>query len=214
VFYLHFLGICRSKHGQRVTGGKIVYVRKSRRLPSKKSSLKRVHLLFDDDGNAVNADNEGRTLTQRVKSFLQEVKNDCTNQRTSNRPLLSDEPVADSLETVCSTDDQNVCSDDKTTNTAVVNSAQSRVSSVTSGAADAGSSCQGGTWTTAVSQSRDCCDAETEDNVIVSDSEAVVSTSCSVASVAASCDAELSKYWWQRYRLFSRFDSGIMIDRG
>lgn len=27
-------------------------------------------------------------------------------------------------------------------------------------------------------------------------------------------DPELSKYWWQRYRLFSRFDRGIRIDRG
>ena len=27
-------------------------------------------------------------------------------------------------------------------------------------------------------------------------------------------DPVLSKYWWQRYRLFSRFDQGIRIDRG
>lgn len=27
-------------------------------------------------------------------------------------------------------------------------------------------------------------------------------------------DPELSKYWAQRYRLFSRFDEGIQLDRG
>lgn len=27
-------------------------------------------------------------------------------------------------------------------------------------------------------------------------------------------DPELAKYWAQRYRLFSRFDEGIQLDRG
>jgi trimethylguanosine synthase len=29
-----------------------------------------------------------------------------------------------------------------------------------------------------------------------------------------SSDVELKKYWAQRYRLFSKFDDGIMLDRG
>lgn len=32
------------------------------------------------------------------------------------------------------------------------------------------------------------------------------------AEIAA--DPELAKYWAQRYRLFSRFDEGIKLDRG
>lgn len=32
------------------------------------------------------------------------------------------------------------------------------------------------------------------------------------AEIAA--DPDLTKYWAQRYRLFSRFDEGILLDRG
>jgi len=56
-------------------------------------------------------------------------------------------------------------------------------------------------------------DKDTEDDP-VSVNESVLSTDCYTANPVAINDPELSKYWWQRYRLFSRFDQGIMIDRG
>lgn len=33
-------------------------------------------------------------------------------------------------------------------------------------------------------------------------------------AVEMAADPELAKYWAQRYRLFSRFDEGIRLDRG
>jgi len=198
---LIFVVICRLKCGQRVTAGKILYVNKRQhgRSSSKMSHLKRVHLLFDDDGNAVNVSAEGCTTVQSVKSG----KNDGTVERTSN------ESVEDCLETVSSDVRQNLCG---TGNDVINNTAESCSSMLTVDATDECSTRQDNTQlTAAAAESGNCCDElvqETEDNMI-SDSDAMMSIRCLVAS-----DPDLSKYWWQRYRLFSRFDKGIMIDRG
>lgn len=208
--------MCRLTHGQRVTGGKILYVDKRRRgrSSSKKSHLKPVHLLFDDDGNAVNADGEGSTVTQRLKSFLQAVKNDYTDEGTSNEPLFSCDVVEDSLQTVCSDSERNSCSTDNIGNVEIVKTVESESRSTLSTAdtMDAFSSCLDDTLHTAAGQLEKCSEelsTESEHNADCG-SELAVNTSCCVASN----DPDISKYWWQRYRLFSRFDSGIMIDRG
>lgn len=182
---------CRVKLGQRVTGGKILYVNKRRhgRSSSKKSHVKRVHLLFDDDGNAVSAGTDGNTtVSEKVESF----------------PQADEEAFQDCLETVCSDDERNLH------NRNGVSEAVSSSGSFTSAVdiMDEYSSCQDETPATPAAQSGSC--DEPSKNHTACDSEPVVVSKC----VVTSDDPDLSKYWWQRYRLFSRFDQGIMIDRG
>jgi len=204
-------GVCRLERGQRVTGGKILYVNKRRRGQSstKNSRLKCVHLLFDEDDNAVDAKTEGSTVTERVKSFLEAVNKDCTDQSTSVAPLSSAEAAEDSLGVVCNNEEQISSSCDNISNAVLDNSAE-YCSSLTVDATDAVSTCQNNTEEDAVKSER-CCDEMDEET---GDSAVMVNSDCSVASVVASSDPDISKYWWQRYRLFSRFDRGIMIDRG
>jgi len=200
-----FGAVCRLKCGQRVTGGKILYVNKRRhgRSSSKKSRVKRIHLVFDDDGNAVDANTEGNA------ALLQANEND------NHVPAICD-AVDNCLETVCSDDDERKsCGSNKISNTAAINSVDSCSSLSTVDVVDACSSCQDDAMTTAAAaaaESENCCD-ETKDSVVCP-GETAMNGSCLVDSVTASDDPELSKYWWQRYRLFSRFDQGIMIDRG
>lgn len=217
-----FVVVCRSKCEQKVTGCKILYLnnRLHGQSSSKKSRLKRVHLLFDDDGNAADVNNEGSSVTQRVKSFLQTVKTDASDQTTSNELEFSGEAVEDCLESVCSVDERNLCDDVDISSAAVVNSAEPCSSSLAVDAVDSSSSCQDDddeeiAATAAADVVNRCSEMNQETNDdSVCGSNPVVSTSSSVASIATSDDPELSKYWWQRYRLFSRFDRGIMIDRG
>jgi len=194
------VAICRLKCGQRVTGGKILYVNKRRhgQSTSKKSHVKRIHLVFDDDGNAVDADTEGNAVLLRA------------DENDSRVPAISD-AVDNCSETVCSDDDErNSCSSNKISNPAAVNSVDSCSSLPTVEVVDMCSSCQDdiiATAAAAAAESENCCEES-------KDSETARNSSCLVDSVTASDDPELSKYWWQRYRLFSRFDQGIMIDRG
>jgi len=115
------LAVCRLKCGPRVTDRKILYLNNHRhgQSSSKKSRKKRVHLLFDDDGNAVDATSNASSssVTQRVKSFLQAVNTDATgDQRTSSElEEISGEATGDCLEFVCGPDEQNVCSSDDIT---------------------------------------------------------------------------------------------------
>jgi len=217
---VHFVVVCRLKCGLKVTDRKILYLnnRHYSQSSSKKSrSKQRVHLLFDDDGNAADANSEGSSVTQRVKSFLEAVETEPTEQRTSNQLQFSSEAVEDSLEAVCSINEQNLCSDDVVSNAVVVTAAEPCSSSSTVDLMDACSSCQAVTEeaaaAAAATESGNCSDKETEAEMIC-DNEVVARTSSSMTSDVASSDPELSKYWWQRYRLFSRFDKGIMIDRG
>lgn len=197
-----------------MTGGKILYVNKRFRAhsSSKKSRLKRVHLLFDDDGNAVDANSKESTVTQRVKSFLQAV-----NVESSVDRMSSSKPVEDGLETAVCDERQNLCGNDKSCSAGIVDSAELCSHLLTVVDMDTSSSCQDGSQTAAAAdvESEDSDDESSKeaDDDIVCDSDVTVNTSCTVANVASN-DAELHKYWWQRYRLFSRFDSGIMIDRG
>ena len=204
--------VCRLKHGQKITSCKFLYLNNRLRgqSSSKKSRLKRVHLLFDEEGNAEDANNEGSSVTQRVKSFLQAVKTATTDLRTSNdEPEFSDKAVENCLEAFCSGDNQTLCDiDDDVSNCVVATSAEQCLSSLTADVMDTYwySTCENDT-------AADDCDEvnkETEADEVC-DSDPVDSTS---SSVVASNDPEISKYWWQRYRLFSRFDRGIMIDRG
>ena len=197
--------VCRLKHGQKITSCKFLYLNNRRhgQSSSKKSRLKCVHLLFDEEGNAEDANNEGSSVTQRVKSFLQAVKTDTTDLRASNELEFSDEAVDDCLKAVCSGNEQHLCD---VSNCVVALSAEQCSSSLTVDVMDTYSTCEHDT-------AADDCDAvnkETEADEVCN-SDTVESTS---SYVVASNDPEISKYWWQRYRLFSRFDRGIMIDRG
>ena len=201
----------RLERGQRVAGGKILYVNKRRqgRSSSKNSRLKRVHLLFDEDGNALDANAEGSTVTERVKSFLEAVEKDSADQAMSDEPLFSDVAVVDDSKAVCSSEEQTVCSNSDSSNAVLVNSAECCLSLTVSVTLE-GSACQDETEETAL-ESEICYD---EVSQFSADNAAVVNSDCTVTSVVASNDPDISKYWWQRYRLFSRFDRGIMIDRG
>jgi len=201
----------RLERGQRVAGGKILYVNKRRqgRSSSKNSRLKRVHLLFDEDGNALDANAEGSTVTERVKSFLEAVEKDSADQAMSDEPLSSDVAVVDDSKAVCSSEEQTASSNSDSSNAVLVNSAECCLS-LTVSVTHEGSACQDETKETAL-ESEICYD---EVSQFSADNTAVVYSDCTVTSVVASNDPDISKYWWQRYRLFSRFDRGIMIDRG
>jgi len=178
---------------------------------SKSSRLKRVHLLFDEDGSAVDANSEGSTVTERVKSFLEAVDKDSVNQVPSVAPSSSAEEAADNyLDTVPSNKDQTSCSYDNINSNSLLDNSAEDTLSLTVDATDACSTSRDNMEETAV-ESEKCCD---EVNKETGDSAMMVNSDCSVASVPASSDPDISKYWWQRYRLFSRFDRGIMIDRG
>ena len=201
--------VCRLQHGQRITGGKILCVNKRRGAQSKNSRLKRVHLLFDEDGNPAGASSEGGTVTERVKSFLKALEKDSDKQLTSVVPSSSTEAVQDCTEVGCSSEDQISCSYDDVSN-AVLDNCAEYCSSLTVGATDADSTCQDSTKEAAV-ELESCCD---EVNKETGDCTTMAISGCAVAPVVASSDPVTSKYWWQRYRLFSRFDRGIMIDQG
>jgi len=191
---------CRFERGYRVTGGKILYVNKRRhgQSSSRNSHLKRVHLLFDEDGNAVDADSEGSTVTEMVKAFPEAGEQESVNEATSVPPLSSaEEAVEDYSEAVCSNEEQTSCSYDTISTVVPVNSAEC-CSSLTVDATGACSTCEDNTEEAAAESER-CIDEVNKENG---------------DAVRASSDPDISKYWWQRYRLFSRFDRGIMIDRG
>jgi len=200
--------VCRLKRGQKVTSCKFLYLNNLRRgqSSSKKSHLKHVHLLFDEEGNAEDASNDGSSVTQRVKSFLQAVNTDTTDLTTSKEPEFSDVAIENCSEVVSTGSEQNLCDNDDVSNCVVATSAEQCSSSLTVDVMD--------TYSTSLNDTAaDDCDEvnkETEADVIC-DNDPVESTN---SSVVASSDPQISKYWWQRYRLFSRFDRGIMIDRG
>jgi len=206
-----FVMVCRLERGQRVTGGKILYVNKRRhgQSSSKNSRLKRVHLLFDEDGNAVSANSERSTVSERVKSFLEAIEKEPADQVACVAPLSSDEMVVDCLQATCDDDEQTSCSNGDINNTVLIDSAQYCLPS-TAGATDVDSICQVNTEEADAESERRCDEVNKE----TGDTAMTVNSDCSVACVEASSDPEISKYWWQRYRLFSRFDSGIRIDRG
>jgi len=183
--FICFVFICRSKCRLQVIGGKIfTYKRRRGQSLSKNSGVKRrVHLVFDEDGNAADVNAEGIGVGEAMKCLPDAAESDCIDQGTSVEP----EVVKDCLET----DEEPTSCVDETGDATVVNVAES----LTADVSWMDSTCTADA--TAQSESRH-------------DDEAAETT----ASCLAKHDDELSKYWWQRYRLFSRFDIGIMIDRG
>ena len=184
--FICFVFICRSQCRLQVIGGKIfTYKRRHCQSSSKNSGIKRrVHLVFDEDGNAVDVNAEGIGVGEAMKCLPDTVESDCTDQGTSVEP----EVVKDCLET---DEEPTSCSFDETGDATVVNVAESLTADVSG-------------------MDSTCTVDATAQSESPRDDEAAEMT----ASCLAKHDDELSKYWWQRYRLFSRFDSGIMIDRG
>lgn len=101
--------ICRLKHGQRVTGGRILYVNKRHhsKVSLKKSQPKRIHLLFDDDGNAIDADSEPGSVTERL------LEDNSVDEMIWTGPLFAAEADEDCMETICSDEKQTEYSNDK-----------------------------------------------------------------------------------------------------
>lgn len=176
-------------------GAKIRY--KSKRSYSQAASRnqKRVHLLFDEDGNAVDAE-----TGESAVSLPQPVESDAADQKTSAGCLDTSSDAAEPTSNGC-----EIISVAGVADPVISCSPLLMADNSSDSLEDAE---EGGAW------SENCIDRVNRNTDGVCDDDEIVMTENSVSSSAASSDPEISKYWWQRYRLFSRFDSGIMIDRG
>jgi len=262
--------VCRLKCAPKVTDRRILYLNKHRhgQSSSKKSRRQRVHLLFDDDGNAADAtkNEASSSVARRAKSFLQAaITNAAEDQRTSSELQLSSEAAGNCLESVSGIVEPNKDSSNDITNAEVnVSSVKSFSQAVNTAATDqitsselgfSGENClmnvcsineqtfyspsstvdvvdacsdhQDDTEDTAAdadaaAQLGNCDDMNLYDNDDDNSNAEAMTTSKPYSSsltvdrmdACSSREDDIDKYWWQRYRLFSRFDRGIKIDRG
>ena len=197
----------------RLKAAHVTYKEKKLRKKSKDINMGRkpTHIKFDDDGNMVMPEGKNKILS-RVKDFLTELPKD------NSTASVEDE-----------TDEKSKCIPTGESITSTPSDSTKPVEGACSGlVADVHVQKDAGSSSAVLAQGS--CEGDTEEETIVEEEEEdhieVQMTKSAkqrrrrkrrkgkLPPAEIADNPELMKYWAQRYRLFSRYDDGIQLDRG